>query len=56
LDYLSFITLSTYLNALITAGLSLERITEPVATGQLAKRVPGYQEVPLALLILCRSK
>ncbi|HLZ56935.1 MAG TPA: methyltransferase domain-containing protein, partial [Ktedonosporobacter sp.] len=46
--------LSTYLNTLIAAGFSLERITEPPASGRLAERVPGYQEVPIVLLILCR--
>src|SRR5437879_4712615 len=39
-------TLSTYVNTLVEAGLALESIIEPQATGAIAERVPGYKEVP----------
>lgn len=48
-------TLSTYVNTLVEAGLALERILEPQATGAIAERVPGYKEVPAMLLIRCRK-
>lgn len=48
--------LSTYLNTLIEAGLSLERIVEPQAIGNVAERVPGNKEVPAALVVLCRKR
>jgi ubiquinone/menaquinone biosynthesis C-methylase UbiE len=46
--------LSTYLNALADAGFLLERLVEPQATGQIAASIPGYVEVPAALLIRCK--
>jgi ubiquinone/menaquinone biosynthesis C-methylase UbiE len=49
-------TLSTYFNTLIAAGLTLERLVEPPATGPIAKRLPGYAEVPAVLVALCRKR
>lgn len=46
--------LSTYLNALADAGFLLERLVEPRATGQIAASIPGYVEVPAALLVRCK--
>jgi ubiquinone/menaquinone biosynthesis C-methylase UbiE len=48
-------TLSTYVNCLIEAGLSLERLCEPQASGHVAERVPGYGEVPAVLVARCRK-
>ncbi|MFL5626681.1 MAG: class I SAM-dependent methyltransferase [Ktedonobacteraceae bacterium] len=48
-------TLSTYVNTLVEAGLALESILEPQATGAIAERVPGYKEVPAMLLMRCRK-
>ena len=46
--------LSTYLNALAEAGFLLERLVEPQATGQIAASIPGYAEVPAALVVRCK--
>lgn len=46
--------LSTYLNALAEAGFILERMVEPQATGQIATSIPGYMEVPAAILLRCK--
>ena len=46
-------TLSTYVNALIKAGLRLEQIHEPRAPDDLAERIPGYLEVPPFLAARC---
>lgn len=46
--------LSTYLNALAEAGFVLERTVEPQATGQIAASIPGYAEVPAAVLLRCK--
>lgn len=46
-------TLSTYVNALARAGLKIERLDEPRATGDLAERIPGYREVPPFLVARC---
>lgn len=46
--------LSTYLNALVTANFALERMLEPMATGERAEQVPGNREVPSLLLIRAR--
>jgi 2-polyprenyl-3-methyl-5-hydroxy-6-metoxy-1,4-benzoquinol methylase len=46
-------TLSTYVNAMIGAGLRLERIVEPRAPGDLAERISGYLEVPPFLAVRC---
>lgn len=40
-------TLSTYLNALVSAGFLLEAVAEPVAGRLLAQRQPLYREVPI---------
>jgi 2-polyprenyl-3-methyl-5-hydroxy-6-metoxy-1,4-benzoquinol methylase len=48
-------TLSTYFNALIDAGLIVERVAEPVATESLVQRVPGYRSLPPAFLARCRK-
>ena len=47
--------LSTYVNALFAAGLTLERMIEPQATGNIATQLPGYKEVPAAVVLLCRK-
>jgi ubiquinone/menaquinone biosynthesis C-methylase UbiE len=47
-------TLSTYLNAFVTAGFVLERFTEPRATGAYAEDQPVYREVPVLLGIRAR--
>lgn len=49
-------TLSTYINTLLTAGLTLVHIAEPQATGEIAQRVPGYGEVPAALILYSRKQ
>ena len=49
-------TLSTYLNALMAAGLMIEYMVEPPATGRVAERIPGYREVPVALIVRCRKQ
>jgi 2-polyprenyl-3-methyl-5-hydroxy-6-metoxy-1,4-benzoquinol methylase len=46
-------TLATYLNALNEAGLALERIAEPRATGGMAERIPGATEAPAILAARC---
>jgi 2-polyprenyl-3-methyl-5-hydroxy-6-metoxy-1,4-benzoquinol methylase len=48
-------TLSTYLNALVGAGLVLERFGEPLATGVLAAHRPVWREVPAVLALRCRK-
>lgn len=48
--------LPTYMNALIEAGLILERLAEPRAEDEVARRVPGYEEVPAALIGRCRRE
>jgi len=48
-------TLSTYLNTFIASRLALERLVEPMATGEYAERVPGLREVPSLLLVRARS-
>ena len=54
-------TLSTYVNALTDAGLTLERVSEPRATGDVADAPslsglsrPVWQEVPAVLVARCR--
>jgi SAM-dependent methyltransferase len=46
-------TLSTYVNALIKAGLRLEQIHEPRAPDDLAERTPGYLDCPPFLAARC---
>ncbi len=48
-------TLSTYINALTDAGLVLERLCEPRATGISAERRPVWAEVPAFLIARCRT-
>jgi hypothetical protein len=48
-------TLSTYVNALARAGLKIEHLDEPRATGDLAERIPGYREVPPFLVARCKK-
>ena len=48
-------TLSTYVNTLVAAGLALERLAEPQATGALAERMPEHQLVPAVLVGRCRK-
>jgi ubiquinone/menaquinone biosynthesis C-methylase UbiE len=48
-------TLSTYIDALDAAGLSLERMREPQPADEVAGRVPGHYEVPAVLLARCRK-
>jgi ubiquinone/menaquinone biosynthesis C-methylase UbiE len=48
-------TLSTYVNALTEAGLTIERIAEPRLTGSHAERRPVWTEVPAALAARCRK-
>jgi 2-polyprenyl-3-methyl-5-hydroxy-6-metoxy-1,4-benzoquinol methylase len=48
-------TLSTYLNSLVEARLTLERFVEPQATGIIAERFPGYREIPAVLLVRGRK-
>ncbi len=48
-------TLSSYVNALTEAGLVIEQIAEPRAEGEVARRIPGYSEVPAVLVARCRS-
>ncbi len=48
-------TLTTYLNACIAAGLTLEQFDEPQALDETAQRVPGYAEVPAVLAVRCRK-
>lgn len=42
--------LSTYINTLTEAGLTLECLVEPQATGDMAVRIPGFREVPAGYL------
>ena len=48
-------TLTTYLNACVAAGLTLEQFAEPQAQEETALRVPGYAEVPAVLAVRCRK-
>ena len=47
--------LSTYMNTLIDAGLTLERMSEPPATAALAEARPIWAEVPAVLIARCRK-
>ncbi len=49
-------TLSTYVNALVRAGLAIDRFVEPRAKGRLVERVPGYREVPPFLVARCEKR
>lgn len=48
-------TLSTYINALSHAGLTLEQMSEPDATASLAAARPIWAEVPAVLVARCRK-
>lgn len=49
-------TLSTYVNALTDAGLTLERMSEARATGRIAEARPVWAEVPAVLAARCRKR
>lgn len=44
-------TLSTYINTFASAGLLVERMSEPIATGRRAAEAPGNLEVPSILVV-----
>jgi 2-polyprenyl-3-methyl-5-hydroxy-6-metoxy-1,4-benzoquinol methylase len=44
-------TLATYLNAVIGAGFTIERVEEPQFTGAAIEQVSGYAVVPTVLLV-----
>lgn len=48
-------TLSTYLNALVTAGFVIEEVREPVANELLAAQQPLYTRVPIFLAMRLRG-
>lgn len=48
-------TLSAYLNSLVAASFTIERLLEPRAIDALARRSPGYTQVPVALLLRVRK-
>lgn len=47
--------LSTYLNTLIEAGLTLEHLIELQGTGEIAEHIPGYREVPVIVIVRCKQ-
>ena len=47
--------LSTYLNALSSAGFAIERAIEPRPSVRQAERVPGNREIPTLLLMRARA-
>jgi ubiquinone/menaquinone biosynthesis C-methylase UbiE len=49
-------TLSTYVNALTDAGLTLERMREPRATNGFAERRPVWAQVPAVLVVRCTKR
>lgn len=48
-------TMSTYLNTLMAAGLMIERLCEPQATGAHAERIPSHRDIPAILAVRCRK-
>lgn len=48
-------TLSTYVNTLTDVGFTLDRMSEPPATVNLAERRPIWGEVPAVLIAGCRK-
>lgn len=48
-------TVATYLTALVAAGLALEALEEPRATGAFAAEQPVYTEVPMLLAMRARA-
>ena len=49
-------TLSTYVNALAQAGLTIQIFLEPRATGRLGELAPVYNELPVALIGRCTRR
>ncbi len=49
-------TLSTYMNALSDAGLTVEKFKEPRARKEIANHLPGYKEVPGVLVVRCKKQ
>lgn len=49
-------TLGSYINTFAASGLTLERISEPLATGRRAEDVPGNLEVPSILVLRWRAR
>lgn len=49
-------TLSTYINALSDAGLTVERMSEPQLGGSHAECRPIWTEVPAVLIVKCRLR
>ena len=47
--------LSTYLNTLVAANLTLEYIAEPAAKGEMAEKIVGNLDIPRLLLIRARA-
>jgi hypothetical protein len=47
--------LSTYLYALVSAGLVMTGVVEPQGPERVAELNPGYMLVPLLLLVKCSS-
>jgi len=48
-------TLSTYVNELTGAGLTIECFVEPRASGHFAETAPVYEEVPVVLVVRCEK-
>lgn len=46
-------TLSTYVNLLIGSEFTIDWVTEPPASGKIAERVPGLQEIPALFGLRC---
>lgn len=49
-------TLSTYINALIRTGFTVDQVREPQPLDEVAARVPGYAEVPVVLAVRCSKR
>ena len=49
-------TLSTYINTLSEAGLVMEHLLEPQATGDMALRYPAGRDIPVGLVARCRKR
>jgi 2-polyprenyl-3-methyl-5-hydroxy-6-metoxy-1,4-benzoquinol methylase len=47
--------LSTYINNLVAAGFVLEKIIEPMATGERVRQVAGSQEIPSLMFVQARA-
>lgn len=48
-------TLSTYINSVGSAGMMVDHMAEPEATGALAERWPHLQQLPGVLIVRCRK-